>query len=361
MPKRNTIETTLETLNAGDLDAMSRKAAALQAIPHPVYNGSIPFGMVYSDKEFNVRDDASYAADDNAELFKSLKEKGLEHRGDMMAFHLESDGRFKVLVGHLRSAMMANVRGEEIKRRADENLPADPDTLPFATIFGLVYSGLSAGQQTAIMADHIGRKDLNEFEKCKEIGEMIEQNGLTDLQASTHFGIDKNKVSRYRMRWAMPTVMAEFRKEKAGKGSTVPYISVGQKQLTALYAAYLKDKEAGCKHRQEGPNFRAAWEMVKADATAFKTPAPKGPESKERDTIVSQMSGLAVYGDGPELDLVKNVMEWTAGSDVRLDVALQGLVSLCNGYREKIDELTATVATLKEENAALTVAGRKGR
>lgn len=360
MPKRNSVEENLNNLSQGDIDANAAKAAALATIPEPIWDSAIPFETTFVDRVFNARDEASdtYEFERNKSLYFSLKEKGLEKRGDTLCFHFEPDPvtglmRRKTLVGNIRWSMMDLIRRQEIKRRAEANEPASPETLPFHHIFGLVYTGLTHGQQVALMADHIGRKGLNEYELCKEIGEVIEHNALTDAQASVHFGMDKNKVRRYRMRWALPTVMAEFRKEKAGKDSKEAYISIGQKQLDALHSAYLTDRESGNKHRQEGPAFRIAWEKIISDPEAFKTPTPKptGPESKDRSQLINQASvGIATFGSGWQNVAINDTLRYAAGEDVSLNIVRQTA-------KDEADRLASEITRLgtDRDNMALQV------
>jgi hypothetical protein len=136
MPQRKTTEAAIETLTAADKQAAERKAEALAAIPDPVYDGSIPFEITYSDHDFNVRDAESYGFTANKTLYQSLKENGLQKRGDTMSFSVQADGRLKVLVGNLRHNMMSIIRKEakELAERDGRELP--DDQLPFARIFG---------------------------------------------------------------------------------------------------------------------------------------------------------------------------------------------------------------------------------
>lgn len=347
MPQRKSVASALENLSQADKDANDRKVAALATIPDPVYTVGIAFDDVYSDKNFNVRDVDSYDYAGNEMLFHSLEEKGLEKRGDPMSFHF-TNGKYKTLVGNRRYWTMKTLREREITRRKDAGEDANPGTLPFATVFGLVYTGLTPGQEIHLMCDHIGRKELNEWELCKEVGEMIHHNGLTDKAASTHFGMDANKIARYRMRYAMPPVLAEFKEEKIGGGKK-PFVRVGQKALTALYTAYLTDKQAGCGFRETGVNFRQVWEKVKAGDFDQQVAPAKGPATQKRDVIVNQISGIATYGDGPELVHAKEILEWSAGTDgAKLNTALQGLTDLCQGLRSSLADREATILRQSE-------------
>jgi hypothetical protein len=355
MPQRKTTEAAIETLTAADKQAAERKAEALAAIPDPVYDGSIPFEITYSDHDFNVRDAESYGFSANKTLYQSLKENGLQKRGDTMSFSVQADGRLKVLVGNLRHNMMSIIRREDIELAARDGREIPPDQLPFARIFGLVYRHLSPSQEVALMADHIMRKSLNEFEMAKEIGELMERTSMTDARASVHFGMDKNKVRRLRMRYSMPTVLAEYRKEKS-KDKDVAFIKVGNEQLDALYTAYLSDRDAGCDHREEGVNFKRAWAIVLSNPDAFKrASADKPPESLEPKKITDQAASLgANFGNTPEMECLARGLRWASGDDeVRLDEAASDLKAYCDTLRNENESLRADVEKLVVERDML--------
>jgi hypothetical protein len=354
MPQRKTTEAAIETLTAADKQAAERKAEALAAIPDPVYDGSIPFEITYSDHDFNVRDAESYGFSANKTLYQSLKENGLQKRGDTMSFSVQADGRLKVLVGNLRHNMMSIIRKEakELAERDGRELP--DDQLPFARIFGLVYRHLSPSQEVALMADHIMRKSLNEFEMAKEIGELMERTSMTDARASVHFGMDKNKVRRLRMRYSMPTVLAEYRKEKS-KDKDVAFVKVGNEQLDALYTAYLSDRDAGCDHREEGVNFKRAWAIVLSNPDAFKRASQdKPPESLEPKKITDQAASLGTnFGNTPEMECLARGLRWASGDDeVRLDEAASDLKAYCDALRTENESLRSAVETLTVERNA---------
>jgi len=353
MPKRNSTESVLINL-ATDSDAESQKANQLATIPDPIWEPAIPFTIGVASRKFNVRDDASYKYENNKHLFRSLKEKGLEKRGDPMAFHVEPDGSYLVMVGNLRFTMMSDIRKLEIDRRVAEGLDASPETLPFATIFGLVYRGLTIGQKTAIMADHLGRKNLNEFEKCKEIGDFIDANGLTDAQAVVHFGMEKNKIRRYRMRNAMPTVMAEFRKEKSGGDE--PYITVGQLALEAMYSALRDDMDGGNARGVEGPAFRAAWATFLANPNMYSdaknAKKNKGPAARDRSVLVNQVTITeAGYDDTPEMIAIADALRFAAGDEVNLNTVRDSLRDYTESLRADNETLRAEIETLRTDFA----------
>lgn len=368
MPKRNTTTEILENLTQGDIDASERKRKALAAIPAPRWDESIPINITYSDHDFNVRDEESYD-DDSMGLEASLRECGLQKRGDSMVFHIEPSGKWKVLVGNVRLFKMLKIRTETIAERikAGTFVGDDDPTLPFTTIFGLVYEGLTEGQQTSIMADHIGRKELNEYERCKEIGEFIHANKLTDEHAATHFGIDRNKITRYRMRWSMPTVMAEFKKQ-IRPNNAEPFIAVGQKDLTALYSAYMTDQRSNFPYRVEGPIFRTAWAKLQADPKAFRDPKNKpepAPTTKAKKDLYDQIdASIPAFGDTPELAAINDALRFAAGEPtVNLATVRENLRDMVASLRAERDtisrkhsDMVMRVASLESERDEL--AGR---
>lgn len=375
MPKNKSTDAIIEKLSPADATAAEAKRAALATIPDPVWVSDILRSRTYCNRDFNVRDEESYATGDNKVLRASLKEKGLEKRGDSMCFHEEPDGRLLVLVGNLRWHMMDDLDKEQIADAAKEGKTINPDDARFGHIFGLVYKGLTEGQKTAIMADHLGRKTLNEFEKCKEVCDFVEHNGLSYEQASIHFGIGKNTIQRYCMRGSMPTVMAEYRKEKAGKEGE-SYIVVGQEALAALYSAYLKDRKGGNKHRDDsGPFFRMAWEKLKSDPNVFKKTGKKETpvEGKDRKTILEQASAqIPASGDGFEVIAIVDTLRYAAGDDVSLNEVRNKAVAEANKLRDEIkrigterDSFAETIADLtaklQEANAQLAKASKPNR
>ena len=364
MPKRNTASVAVDNMNAASLAAADAMRDALAKIPAPNWMESIEFDRIVADKKFNVRDDASYAFAENKALYASLKANGLEVRGgDNMSFSVRPDGSVKVLTGHLRHAMMEIIRAETVKARLESSEPSESHTLPFATIFGLAFSGLSAEQELALMADHTMRKGLTEFELCKEIGEFMEAYKLTDAKASVKFGIEKNKVARMRMRYAMPTVFAEYRKEK-GKDKSVAFVAVGQVALNNLYTAYLADQSAGCGYREEGANFRKLWALHIANPDALKSSKPSKPTAREFETIETQAKGLsATFGNNPEIVAIRDILGWTMGEErdgkpVNLQTAIESLQTYVNTLRSERDSAIDRALTLASdlESARETIA-----
>lgn len=346
MAKRITTVSAMDDLTQGDIDAGKAKLAALAKIAPPVYMSSIKFADTYVDLAGNFRDVDTYDFKDdeeNRKLYHSLKSEGFGVRGDQMNFSLQGDGRLKVLNGNRRWVFMDVLNREELKRREEtgENIG---DPLPFETIFGLVFSGLTIDEETAIMADHTGRKGLNEAELAKSIARYRECYNMTVATLAIRFGKDRNKVNRLLMRHAMPTVYREFLKEcRKKEGET--YVTVGQKALEPLYSAYLLDQRAGFAYREEGPNFRTAWAKFLAN--------PENEEKKvksiESKNIVEQATGLAAhFSDSPEIQAVKDVLLWASGNpDINLIKTIERLADLVSKLRGDIDGLL-------HDNAGLT-------
>jgi hypothetical protein len=360
MSKR--ITTAVDAIDAindiavGDLEL---KARNLARIPDPVFTSNIPWEKTYSDRAFNVRDEESYTFEENETLYRSLMDRGLETRGsDNMSFSLQSDGRYLVIGGNLRWAMMDLGRKETARIATESNRPIDDSNpLPFATIFGIVFSGLTREQETDLMADHTMKKGLNEFELCKEIGEACHRLKLTDEKAAIKYGLKKSSIARLRMRYNMPTVLKEYRKEKDRK-NTLPYVKVGQKMLTHLYTCYYSDQQAGCSFRQEGVNFRLAWdEYLRNPESAG--PMTAKPKSQDRDTIVSQLKSLSgAFGNNPEIVAVRDILAWAGQEDTdgkipSLQAAVMALKDLCEGLRADRDRLATDLESARSALADL--------
>ena len=267
--------------------------------------------------------------------------------------------------------MMSYGRQETQRLRAESGEPTtEENPLPFETLFGLVFSGLSREQETDLMADHTMKKGLNEFELCKEIGEACYRLKLTDEKAAIKYGIKKSSISRLRMRYSMPTVLAEYRKEKA-KGDTMPYVKVGQKALTHLYTCYYADQQAGCAFREEGANFKLAWKehLQNPESTGVKAEKPKG---QDRDAILNQVKSFpATFGTHPEVDAACDILKWAAneeheGKSLNVQSIMLRLRDYCDSLRteydeavKKVEELTSivsehtdTIATLRADLAS---------
>lgn len=356
MGKRiNTAVDAIETLNDIAIGDTELKARNLAKIPDPVFVGSIPWNLVYSDRTFNVRDDESYSFETNEELYRSLMDRGLETKGsDNMSFSMQADGRYLVIGGNLRYAMMELGRKETAKIRKDSGIPTDDSNpLPFETIFGIVFNGLTRDQETDLMADHTMKKGLNEFELCKEIGEACYRLKLTDEKAAIKYGIKKSSLARLRMRYNMPTVLAEYRKEK-DKKNTSPFVKVGQTALTHLYTCYYSDQQAGNAFRQEGINFKLAWteHLKNPESTGIKGTKPKG---QDRDAIVNQMKSFpGTFGNNPEISAVCDVLAWASQEDrdgkiPNVQSAVTALKDYCDSLRRERDSLEIKVEELTND------------
>ena len=367
MSKRNTAIDSIESLSdfaAGDLEL---KAKNLAKIPAPKFVELIPWDSTYSDRTFNVRDESSYDFKENEALYHSLMDRGLETRGsDNMSYSLQSDGRYLIIGGNLRLAMMEHGRNEVAKARKESGEPTTIDNpLPFENLFGIVFEGLTRDQETDLMADHTMKKGLNEFELCKEIGESCHRLKLTDDKAAIKFGLKKSNIGRLRMRYNMPTVLAEYRKEKSK--DDVPFVKVGQKALTHLYSCYYADQQAGCPFRTEGVNFRLAWaeHLRNPESTGTKPEKVKG---QERETILGQVKSFpGTFGNNPEIQASCDILAWSAnesrdGKPVNVQSAVMTLRDYCDKIRSERDnainrvvDLSADLASVKAERDSLQI------
>jgi hypothetical protein len=358
MSKRINVADSIEALAdfaAGDLEL---KARNLAKIPAPKFVEGINWSLVYSDRGFNVRDDSSYDYKENEALYHSLMDRGLEMRGsDNMSYSLQPDGRYLIIGGNIRYAMMLHGRNETVKARQASGEPTtDDNPLPFENLFGLVFEGLSRDQETDLMADHLMKKGLNEFELCKEIGESCHRLKLTDEKAAIKFGLKKSSIGRLRMRYNMPTVLSEYRKEKSK--DDIPFVKVGQKALTHLYSCYYADQQSGCPFRTEGVNFRLAWNehLRNPESTGTKPEKPKG---QDRDTILNQAKSLAgTFGNNPEIQASGDILAWAAnetrdGKPVALQSVLMALRDYCDKLRSERDSAIGRVVDLNSEVATV--------
>jgi len=156
----------------------------------------------------------------------------------------------------------------------------------------------------------------------------------------------------------MPTVFAEYRKEKGS--ADVPFVKVGQKALTALYTAYLADREAGNKHREEGPNFARAWKELLTDPSVFgKKPEREKPEDKAKsaEIVANQATGcVAAFGDTPEIKAVQLVLLWTLGEanpengePINLNTVQTDLKAYCDTLRSEREASALAAEKLHNE------------
>lgn len=352
--RKTSVASAVESLadfTVGDVELKQRN---LDKIPAPTFIEGIEWERIYSDRNFNVRDDDSYSFDNNKELYYSLMDRGFEMRGgDNMSFSEQPDGRLLIIAGNLRYAMMDAGRKETLRLRAETNEPTTTDNpLPFQTLFGLVFTSLTREQETDLMADHTMSKKLNEFELCKEIGEACYRLNLTDEKAAIKFGLNKSTIGRCRMRYNMPRILAEYRKEKSK--DNVPFIKVGQKALTHLYTCYHADFKAGCGFRAEGANFKQAWaeHIRNPEVTGVKPEKEKGQDRKD---ILNQRASLAgTFGNNPEVTAISDVLAWAAneqrdGKVVSLQDAIIAVRDYCNSLRSERDSAIGRILELSTE------------
>jgi len=342
----------VEELSAADIAAGVAKRNALKMIADPTFTSNIVFATTHIDRAFNIRSELNYAYGANKVLYESLRDHGLERRGDPMNFSVQTDGSLLVLNGNLRHTMMTLIRQQERERRIADGIEANESTLPFHHIFGLVYTGLTRDQETLIMADHSGRKELNEAERAAEIGRYYYACKMTDGQLAIRFERDKNKVRRLRMIYAMPTVFAEFEKEKSGVAD-VPFVKVGQEALNELYKAFLIDQKAGCGVRTEGRTFKSAWKKFLTVNNEQDTPPVKSKSAKDIGEQVETFG--AKYGTGVEIEAIANVLRWAGGDPaILLDDAIEAIIGYIATLKSDRDGLLGDNARVSADLATMT-------
>ncbi len=345
----------VEDMNEATLQAMREKEEQLAKIPPPEFRKDIHWPTIIQSMGFNTRSEESYAKKNNMPLYYSLKNLGLQMRGaDNMSFSLRDDTHLLALSGNLRYTMMSVIRDEEAADRLKNGIETTPDNpLPFEYIFGLVFENLTEDQEIALMADHTMKKGLNEAELTKEVAVFYRASGLTYAKASIKFGMDHNKIRRMVYRYSMPTVFREFEKQHSSE-ENVSFYPITHTSLDVLYEAYLKDQRAGCDYRQEGINFRNAWN------TFTSTPNDKGvkkaaPKSLPRETIVEQIGTFgATFGNTPEVEKVADILTWASngtknGFPVSMQSAMVDLTEYCNGMRDTVEKANETIESLRLE------------
>lgn len=355
MARKASAIAAIEEMNDATRAAVAAKEKALAAIPMYETQQHIPWDRLVQDMEFNVRDAlTAYDPNNNRELYQSLKEFGLLVRGgDNMSFSFRVDDSYLILSGNVRYNMMLAIRNEEQARRDNENiLTTDENPLPFNEVFGLVFKRLTRDQEVALMADHTMKRGLNDYELTKEVAVFSQASGSTDAKLSVKFGMDSNKIRRYRYRYSMPTVYEEYRKQHGPKGT--PFYPVINTALDLLYAEYYKDTKAGNAWRQEGVNFKRAWRAF------VSTPSDTGiklavPKSVSRETIMEQIATFeGTHGSTPEVQKVADILSWAAnekkdGSPVSMQSAVVDLKEYCDSMRESIATAGDTILSLKAE------------
>lgn len=332
-----------------------RRLAAIK----PIGVRDIPIKTIKIDRTFNVREDVSYTKEANLDLYNSLREFGVDQTKPLMAFSENLEGqnhsnfftesgemgglaeKFNlVLRGNIRATMIFLINEEEISSGKPPR---------FSSIPGLLYRGLSKGEEILIMADHTGSKELNRYELAGMIGRAREARGLTYEQAASYFGINQNTVQRLSNTWEMSIVYENLHKIVHEDDDAIP---IGQTETTLLWKGYKADFAANGVFRDcSGPAFAASWETMleKIEKKQSGEPVRKGKTGKEIDE--SRSSVGAVGGMAGEFASV--ILGWTLGEPIGLGQKVREFKDKLDAILKRYDLALERITELEQENAQL--------
>jgi len=366
MSKRTAVKTLAEvSANLGPQDdqaakdAQTRKLEQLQRINNPKWL-DVPVEAVFTDYDFNPREKESYGIDANPELAESLKTYGIDPTKPPITLSRRSDGRYLVLRGNIRTSIILEMNADATRA----GLP-----IPFLTVPAMVYEGLSGDDETLIMADHSGQKELNRYELSLMVGRASLARRWTDKEGSAFFGMSASSVQRLRQIFLMPPVLADLQKEvhynkrKKAAGSSpvpaefVPYV-FGQTECQTLYNGYLKDQTIGLPMRScDGPNFAESWAKVFAEREN------KGTRDKGKVRKATELNGVVdTYGESP-CDSVADgakLIAWAKGGDDETPWAIMGRMQAREQAKDaEIRDLTGKLAATERTVSELNLTVRR--
>jgi len=349
--------------DASAKESQTRKLEMIQRINTPTFR-TIPVEKIFTDYEFNPREIESYGIDANPELAESLKTYGIDPSKPPITLSEQSwgdrVGEFLTLRGNIRMSCVF-----EMNRDAERaGLP-----IPFPEIPAMVYTGLSRDDETLIMADHSGQKDLNRYELALMVGRASLARRWTDKEGSAYFGMSPSTCQRLRQIYLMPPVLDDLKlevhysKRKKAAGSApvadefVPHV-FGQTECQTLYNGYLKDQAEGRPVRDcSGLNFEASWQTV------FDKREGKDPKDKSKVKKASDLETVAkTYADSPVESVADaaKLVAWAKGADVEAPyIVMQRMQAREQAYEAKIRDLTDVVETLRGENAEMLLTIRR--
>lgn len=301
--------------------------------------------QMYTDRDFNVREDESYQKENNEDLYHSLKTFGFDSTKAYITVSQKPTGleneeqgskfKFLVLRGNLRFTMM-NLINQENEQKGEPP--------QFTKLDVMSYSGLSADDEILIMADHTGSKPLNRYEQSMMVGRGRLARALTYKEAGNYFGMGASTAQRLCNIYEMPPALAELRKQCHNEPDAFVF---GQKEITALYTAYKADFTAnGILRDCSGPAFRQAWEVITDRLRSPKEVVRKGKTGTE---IVAVQDSLKAIG-GPLAELACQVLEWTLGQAIPLASVVQ---ETNDKMKRRISDLEMETARLYVENKQL--------
>lgn len=336
--------------DAAAKESQTRKLEMIQRINTPKFL-TIPVSKIFTDYDFNPREQESYGIDANPELAESLKTYGIDPSKPPITlseqWYGERIGDFLTLRGNIRMSCV-------FEMNADAERAGLP--IPFPEIPAMVYTNLSRDDETLIMADHSGQKDLNRYELAMMVGRASLARRWTDKEGSSYFGMSPSTCQRLRQIFLMPPVLDDLKlevhysKRKKAAGSApvadefIPHV-FGQTECQTLYNGYLKDQAAGYPVRDcNGPNFNDSWQLV------FDKRAGKDPKDKSKVQKATDLATVAkTYAESPveSVSDAAKLIAWAKGDDVEKPYVIMQRMQA----REQAFE--ATIRDLKEENEKL--------
>lgn len=272
-----TAATLVATVDANNADAIAARNRKLAAVNAPTFDSAVPVTRVYRDESFNVRHVESYGIAANPALADSIERYGIDPTKPSIVLSKQTDGRYLVLRGNIRVSIVEELNAKALQANG---------VIRFDTLPALVYSGLTRDEEILIMADHTGQRELDRYELACMIGRASLARKWTDKQGATFFGVNPNTVQRLRMRYMMPRVLQDLKLECLKSADA---LTIGQNELTKLYAAYQADITTdNLPPRSEGRCFLLAWDdMLKArEAKDNPEPQVKPKTAKEIQTAL---------------------------------------------------------------------------
>lgn len=308
---------------------------------------NVPADQIFADYDRNFRMSSSYSEcepikDFNPEkqrpnLYEDIKINGLQTplavseldstEAETLSHTLGRKVKFRVIRGHRRMKSIENIRRDN---------PHMLETIP-----ALVYKGLSDRDEFKLMADHAHVKGLNEYELFDAIRKLALNTGLSEEQIGHQVGRSRGYVQRRKWIMNLPDVVElNYRRkfERDGDGKAVPCVTFTDSQLTDLYKASNRDREAGRDPSVPDSEFNREWDKL---VTSGKTRDPE-PKAWTRKEMLDKLNWLSD-------PIVKIVVQACAGDPVRITDAEEQLTALRTRIAELETEFEAYILRTEAE------------
>lgn len=198
------------------------------------------------------------------------------------------------------------------------------DPKRFETVDMIVYEGLTEADEIKMLMDHEGVEGLNEFELFSAILSLKLNTSMSEEQIGIHVGKSRGFVQRRLWIAALPAMVQEnYRKkfERDEEGNVPPHVPITDKNLVALNKAATADRTDTPDHPKVDPaspgsQFMTAWDKLVKNGEV--EPPVK---AKSRAEILEAVQ----YVQDP---IIKHVMYWAAGDDVKLTDATDMISNL---------------------------------